>query len=733
MRRERMGRMQAAMRDQGLDALVLLGNTNVVYATGAIWPLADSGRANFEQPVAVVLVDDEWPHLFSPMREDEQFLADLPPDHLHGPVYLDFDEGVELFASQLEGLLSANAVVAMDEWTNALCREQSILFAKGPPVDGGRVISQAKATKTMDELSCMREALRITECAIADVQASIAPGVRQTDLTATFLRTIFEAGADANILDPIWQVMPERMADGPWTTTGDLACPLLSTERELAEGDVLWVDTGISYGGFHSDFGRTWIVGREPNTRQRAQFERWRAIRDAVLGVTTGRSNRVGSDGGGDRRCWRRQALDAPLLPRARSWHRQRRDALCGERHRRGVRRLAGPCGWNGPRDRADRLGRRCRGLPLRRGTPHHGGRLGAHDRLLLRSLLSISVTATEVLPDDVALRHSRRARVLAEMESEGIDLLVLGREGNARYVSGAPRLWTAGSRAFGPGCVLERATGSVYLLSTWDEGIPDDIPHENLYGISFNAGNFVKALRRIEGAATARTVATDSLTGSSANLLPKAFPAAELVDGEPMLRRVRRIKAPEEVEAIRSSVRIAERALHEAEAALAPGITERQLTGVFMQAMASAGVTTPSTQDVAWTTSRRHPWQRANRDVPLAEVTWWPSTPVSSLAAMPESSAGPTRWGVTPLVDPELSERWSELWDRLLAACQPGAPLSSLLAAYDTAGLPAPPMPVARGLGLGFDLPLVTHALPGEAAGQTVEAGMVLVLTAYL
>jgi Xaa-Pro aminopeptidase len=286
MRRDRMARIHAAMREQGLDALILLGNTNVVYATGAIWPLADSGRANFEQPVAVVLVDDEWPHLFSPMREDEKFLTDLPTDHLHGPVYLDFDEGVEHFASQLDGLLPASAVIAMDEWTNALCREQTILFAKGPPVDGGRVISQAKATKTLDELSCMREALRITECAIADVQASIAPGVRQTDLTATFLRTIFEAGADANILDPIWQVMPERIADGPWTTTGDLACPLLSTERTLSEGDVLWVDTGISYGGFHSDFGRTWIVGREPDARQRAQFERWRAIRDAVLDVT---------------------------------------------------------------------------------------------------------------------------------------------------------------------------------------------------------------------------------------------------------------------------------------------------------------------------------------------------------------------------------------------------------------------------------------------------------------
>jgi Xaa-Pro aminopeptidase len=286
MQRERMERMRGIMGQQGLDALVLLGNTNVAYATGAIWPLADSGRANFEQPVAVVLADDEWPHLFTPMREDDRLRTALPADHVHGPVYLDFDEGVQLFAAQLADLVSDHAVIAMDEWTNALRRERSILFAADAPPDGGRVISMAKLTKTPDELSCMREGLRITECAIADVQARIAPGVRQTELTATFLRTIFEAGADANILDPIWQVMPDRIEDGPWTTTGGIACPLLSTERELAEGDVLWVDTGISYGGFHSDFGRTWVVGREPDARQRAQFEKWRSIMDAVLDVT---------------------------------------------------------------------------------------------------------------------------------------------------------------------------------------------------------------------------------------------------------------------------------------------------------------------------------------------------------------------------------------------------------------------------------------------------------------
>ncbi len=286
MQRQRVDRVRALMREQGIDALILLGNTNVVYATGAIWPLADSGRANVDQPVAVVLADDESPHLFARVGGDAERLVELADDHVHAPVFLDFDEGVQLFASVLAGLLPAHAVIAIDEWTNALRRERSILFSSDAPVDGGRVISRAKLLKTPDELSCMRQGLRITEQAIADVQAMVKPGVRQTDLTATFLRTIFDAGADATVLDPIWQVMPARMADGPWTTTGDLACPLSSTERELGEGDVLWVDTGISYAGFHSDFGRTWVVGREPDARQRAQFERWRAIMDAVLDVT---------------------------------------------------------------------------------------------------------------------------------------------------------------------------------------------------------------------------------------------------------------------------------------------------------------------------------------------------------------------------------------------------------------------------------------------------------------
>ena len=283
MRRDRIAKVRSIMSEQGLDALVLLGNTNVVYATGATWPLGDPGRANFEQPVAVVLADDEWPHLFTPLPDD----PGLPADHVHGPLYLDLDEGVRALDARLWELLPNGGSIGVDEWTFAMSRESRLLFGEGGRVrDGGKVINKAKAVKTPDELACLREALRITEQGIAAVQSRLAPGMRQVELTATFLRAVFDAGADANTLDPIWQVMPPSMGEGPWTTHGDLACPLLTTERELQRGDVLWVDTSITYRGVHSDFGRTWIVGDEPNARQRAQFEQWQAIVGAVLDVT---------------------------------------------------------------------------------------------------------------------------------------------------------------------------------------------------------------------------------------------------------------------------------------------------------------------------------------------------------------------------------------------------------------------------------------------------------------
>jgi len=274
------------MRQKGVDALVLLGNGNVVYSTGISWPLLDAGLSHVERPVAIALADDKHPHLFMPLREGSASECEIPADHIHGPLYLEFDEGVERFAEVLADLVPAGARVAVDELTGAMRRAHARLFPGGPPSDAGLVVGPAKLVKTPDQMSCVRKACRITEEAVADVQKSLAPGVRQVDLSAAFVRRAFELGATANMLESIWQVMPTSKVEGTWTTTGDLALPLLTTERELHRGDVLWTDISITYEGYCSDFGRTWLVGEEPSDRQHAQFEKWREILDEVLAVT---------------------------------------------------------------------------------------------------------------------------------------------------------------------------------------------------------------------------------------------------------------------------------------------------------------------------------------------------------------------------------------------------------------------------------------------------------------
>ncbi|MGE4365580.1 MAG: aminopeptidase P family N-terminal domain-containing protein, partial [Mycolicibacterium sp.] len=175
----------------------------------------------------------------------------------------------------------------------------------------------------------------------------------------------------------------------------------------------------------------------------------------------------------------------------------------------------------------------------------------------------------TEIEADGRALRFSRRERALAQMEAHDLDMLVLGRQANVRYISGAPQLWVVGTRPFGPICEFVRATGAIHLNSTWDEGIPEEIPHQNLYGFAWNPMTLVGILQSIKGADTVRRVGTDALTPTFAKLLPMAFPHADLVDAEQAMQAARRIKTPEEVQALRRALVVAEEGLAAGVAAL--------------------------------------------------------------------------------------------------------------------------------------------------------------------
>lgn len=339
---------------------------------------------------------------------------------------------------------------------------------------------------------------------------------------------------------------------------------------------------------------------------------------------------------------------------------------------------------------------------------------------------------ATEVLPDAPTLRSGRRDRALAQMKEHDLDILVLGRQANIRYVTGAPQLWIAGTRPFGPMCVLVRATGDIYLNSTDDEGVPEEIGHDHLYGLAWNPLTLIDVLKKIDGAEAARRVGTDAITPTFAALLPEAFPNAELVDAEPAMRAARRIKTSGEIAAMQQSLRVAERGLATALDELTPGVPERVLAGVMLEAMAAGGVSTPATQDAAWVTSREQPWRRASgHQVRSGDLVAFAA---GALANGYVAEVGRT-WpaGEVDGAARKLFGRSNTLYDSMLAACRPGAATRDLLAAYEAAGEPIPPMPVAHGLGLGFDPPVVSETLLAAGEHDRLEAGMVLAITGYV
>ena len=181
-------------------------------------------------------------------------------------------------------------------------------------------------------------------------------------------------------------------------------------------------------------------------------------------------------------------------------------------------------------------------------------------------------------------------------MAESGTDVLMLGRPDNARWVTGAEALWVSGTHAFAPGCVVVREPASVHLLSITDEGVPPDVtPASNLFPISWNPMNLMGALAAIPGVSTAARIGVDSITPMMEQLLGATFPTAELVDGETLVRTVRRVKSDADIAALRAALSLAEHCLRVTIDAVSPGVRECDLVGVFEEHMASHGVTTPA------------------------------------------------------------------------------------------------------------------------------------------
>jgi Xaa-Pro dipeptidase len=304
MGRERHARLQAEMAGQGVEVALLLHGPNVTYAAGLPGVQGvDVSYAVFERPVAVVVGGEDRPHLLA---------ADIDPAldvERHPAAWPELDEGAAGLAGAVGEIVGplAGRRVAVDEQSGAMLRAGVL---EGADIaDASHVIGAAKLTKTDDELACIAEAQRRNEEAMAAIQHTARAGATRSEVAGAFLARLVEMGVEANLIDPIFQPMPRTVADGPRTTTKAVAFPTGVDDPTFGQGDIVWVDSGIDHLGYASDFGRTWIIGRDPNAAERRLFERWSEVMVAVLeilmpGVTGGDLCRAAAAANGGERPW---------------------------------------------------------------------------------------------------------------------------------------------------------------------------------------------------------------------------------------------------------------------------------------------------------------------------------------------------------------------------------------------------------------------------------------------
>ena len=281
----------------------------------------------------------------------------------------------------------------------------------------------------------------------------------------------------------------------------------------------------------------------------------------------------------------------------------------------------------------------------------------------------------------------ARRERVLDAMSDSGIDVLVLGRQDNAGYACGMRRLWTAGTRPFGAGCIVVGSTGRIHALSSWEDGIEPPMTFDDLYPLTWNPRIMAASMAGIDGLAEAGRIGVDELTPSFQRAAASFAPGAEVVAADNLMVDVRRHKLPGEIEAIASACAAAWVGV---DAALgAAGGTDPGAAAI--RALAGVGVTIPSSG------------VRAERRGAESAVD------VGVICDLYEGGVG----GV--FVDGRRSGS-----SALVDACRAGATHADLAAAATGNWL-------VRGLGMGFERPVIA---PGVGAGERLEAGMVLSVT---
>jgi Xaa-Pro aminopeptidase len=241
----RRRRAQDMVKDIGADAVLITAGPNVRYLTG----LASSNAA-------LLLPADGDGVLATDSRYALAAERDAPDLELISERFIE---------TRLATEATRRGVTTLAFEAHEMTVERhAVLAAKAEgvaTVPFGRKIEELRTVKDPSELELLAAACRISAQALADVLPRIRPGLSERALASLLDFRMTQLGADRPAFETI-------VASGPNGAIPHHA----PTDRPLRRGDLVTMDFGALYGGYHADMTRTVAVG-EPAGWQRDVYD----------------------------------------------------------------------------------------------------------------------------------------------------------------------------------------------------------------------------------------------------------------------------------------------------------------------------------------------------------------------------------------------------------------------------------------------------------------------------
>jgi Xaa-Pro aminopeptidase len=275
----RIDRARTAMDARGMDALLLTTGTNIDYFTGVTGMF---GGNNSSRPLVYLLPRDGVPAIIAQefLREavEDSTIPDVRiyerlshlPNREVRAVIEDRGLGDGRIGVELGEAMTVDVPLA--EFLE-LRRELSRVDF----VDASDLIWGLRAVKSEAEVELIRDACEVTIEAYDRTFDDVAAGDSEADVQSTMARHVLKLGGS----DP-WTVVTSGEGNYARLTkrTGD---------RTIESGDMVWLDSGCTVGGYWSDFSRAGVVGG-PSERQLEAHRRIHEItRSAVSMMEPGR------------------------------------------------------------------------------------------------------------------------------------------------------------------------------------------------------------------------------------------------------------------------------------------------------------------------------------------------------------------------------------------------------------------------------------------------------------